>query len=68
MFIFQITPKAVETAQERAKLMFRVKLTIDPKLLRKHEDRVKTGVRGLAYLQLPQASGWPDNLQIKLPE
>lgn len=64
----QFTPKAVETAQERAKLMFRVKLTIDPKLLQKHEDRVKTGVRGLAYLRLPQAAQWPDNLHIKLPE
>lgn len=64
----QFTPKAVETAQERAKLVFRVKLTVDPKLLRKHEDRVKTGVRGLAYLRLPQAQEWPDNLIIKLPE
>ncbi len=64
----QFTPKAVETAQERAKLMFRVKLTVDPKLLRKHEDRVKTGVRGLAYLRLPQAADWPENLHVKLPE
>ncbi len=64
----QFTPKAVETAQERAKLMFRVKLTVDPKVLRKHEDRVKTGVRGLAYLRLPQAQEWPENLTVKLPE
>lgn len=64
----QFTPKAVETTEERAKLMFRVKLKIDPEILRKYEDRVKTGVRGIAYLRLPHASQWPENLEIKLPE
>ena len=28
----QFTPKSVETAEEREKLMFRVKLQIDPKV------------------------------------
>ncbi len=64
----QFTPKAVETSEERAKLMFRIKLQIDRTLLKKHEDRVKTGVRGIAYLRLPQAEQWPDTLQVKLPE
>ncbi len=64
----QFTPKAVETAEERAKLMFRVKLRIDQDLLRKYEDRVKTGVRGMAYVRLPEAQAWPDKLQIKLPD
>lgn len=64
----QFTPKAVETAEERAKLMFRVKLRIDRALLERFEDRVKTGVRGTAYLRLPNAPEWPENLQVKLPE
>lgn len=64
----QFTPRAVETAEEREKLMFRVKLAIDPDLLRKYEDRVKAGVRGVAYLRATNASDWPENLQVKLPQ
>ncbi|MEM7424467.1 MAG: HlyD family efflux transporter periplasmic adaptor subunit [Pseudomonadota bacterium] len=64
----QFTPKAVETAEERAKLVFRVKVRIKPELLRKYEDRAKSGVRGMAYLQLPGAEDWPERLQIKLPK
>ena len=64
----QFTPKAVETSDERAKLMFRVKLRIDEALLKKYEDRVKTGVRGIAYVRLPNAAEWPEQLQVKLPE
>ena len=64
----QFTPKSVETAEERAKLMFRVKLSIDPGLLRKYEDRVKAGVRGLAYVRISSDLQWPDTLEVKLPE
>lgn len=64
----QFTPKAVETTDERAKLMFRVKLKIDPDLLHKYEDRVKTGVRGMAYVRLPEATTWPTSLEVRLPE
>ena len=64
----QFTPRSVETADEREKLMFRVKLSIDPALLRKYEDRVKAGVRGNAYVRLPPADNWPESLQVKLPE
>ena len=38
----QFTPKTVETATERQKLMFRVKAQIDPELLRQHLRQVKT--------------------------
>lgn len=34
--VAQFTPKTVETAEERQKLMFRVKARIDPALLRQH--------------------------------
>ncbi|MEO1248579.1 MAG: HlyD family efflux transporter periplasmic adaptor subunit [Pseudomonadota bacterium] len=64
----QFTPKAVETAEERAKLMFRIKLQIDPALLEKYESRVKSGVRGVAYLKLLDETGWPDRLLPVLPE
>jgi len=64
----QFTPRTVETAEEREKLMFRVKIRIDPTLLRKHEDRVKAGVRGVAYVSLSGTNDWPDYLRVKLPE
>jgi HlyD family secretion protein len=63
----QFTPKTVETATERQKLTFRVKAQIDPELLRKYLDRVKTGVPGIAYVQLDRNARWPPNLEIKLP-
>jgi HlyD family secretion protein len=37
----QYTPKTVETVEERAKLMFRVKLSIDPDLVQQHLERAK---------------------------
>ncbi|TSJ60298.1 HlyD family efflux transporter periplasmic adaptor subunit [Starkeya sp. 3C] len=64
----QFTPKSVETADEREKLMFRVKLRIAPQLLRQYENRVKTGVRGVAYVRTDSATSWPDTLAVKLPQ
>lgn len=64
----QFTPKSVETADEREKLMFRVKLRIAAELLRQYEDRVKTGVRGIAYMRVDPATAWPATLAVKLPQ
>ena len=64
----QFTPKTVETASERQKLMFRVKAQIDPALLEKHLKLVKTGLPGVAWLKLDAQAKWPANLEIKLPE
>jgi HlyD family secretion protein len=64
----QFTPKTVETADEREKLMFRVKLNIDPAVLKEFASRVKTGVRGLGFVRTARATPWPDNLQVKLPQ
>ncbi len=47
--VAQFTPKTVETASERQKLMFRVKAQIDPGLLRQHLEQVKTGLPGVAW-------------------
>jgi len=63
----QFTPKAVETRTEREKLMFRVKVQIDPDLLRQHLSQVKTGLPGVAYVRLDPNAPWPAALQVKLP-
>jgi HlyD family secretion protein len=63
----QFTPKTVETRTEREKLMFRVKVQINPDLLRQHLSRVKTGLPGVAYVRLDPKAPWPAALQVKLP-
>jgi HlyD family secretion protein len=64
----QFTPKTVETAEEREKLMFRVKLRLDAEQLKKYSRRVKTGVRGLGIVRTNTAATWPSDLQVKLPQ
>jgi HlyD family secretion protein len=44
----QFRPKAVETKSERDKLMFRVRVRVDPERLRAHREAVKSGVPGVA--------------------
>jgi HlyD family secretion protein len=61
----QFTPKAVETRSERDKLMFRVKLRIDPDLLRIHAEDVRTGLPGIGYLRLDRMVEWPAKLRSK---
>jgi len=64
----QFTPKTVETAEEREKLMFRVKLKLDAELLKAFSRRVKTGVRGIGIVRANVTTAWPEDLQIKLPQ
>ncbi len=66
--VAQFTPKTVETAEERQKLMFRIKAKIAPDLLKKYVRQVKTGLPGVAYVQLDGNAPWPANLQVKLPD
>lgn len=66
--VAQFTPKTVETAEERQKLMFRIKARIDPELLQKHITQVKTGLPGMAYVRLDPRAEWPPELQIRLPQ
>ena len=66
--VAQFTPKTVETASERQKLMFRVKAQIDPGLLQKHLKQVKTGLPGVAWLKLDPQIAWPAKLAATLPE
>ncbi len=64
----QFTPKSVETPEERQKLMFRVKLQGDPKVLDKYHRQVKTGVRGLGFVRTDPKIAWPEELVVKLPQ
>jgi len=63
----QFTPKTVETASERQKLMFRVKAQISPALLQQHLTQVKTGLPGIAWLKLDADAAWPANLEVRVP-
>jgi HlyD family secretion protein len=65
--VAQFTPKTVETASERQKLMFRIKARIEPELLQRHITQVKTGLPGMAYVRLDPGRDWPDHLRINLP-
>jgi HlyD family secretion protein len=64
----QFTPKTVETASERQKLMFRVRAQISQELLRKHLNQVKTGLPGVAWVKLDAKAEWPQNLSVRVPE
>lgn len=61
----QFTPKTVETASERQKLMFRVRAQVPRELLLRHQEQVKTGLPGVAWLRLDPAAPWPDKLAVK---
>ncbi len=61
----QFTPKTVETASERQKLMFRVKAQIDRGLLQKNLTQVKAGLPGMAWIKLDAQADWPAELALK---
>jgi HlyD family secretion protein len=60
--VAQFTPKTVETAEERQKLMFRIKAQIPPELLQRYIRQVKTGLPGMAYVRLDPGAQWPARL------
>lgn len=64
----QFTPRTVETASEREKLMFRVRGQIDRELLLKHLKQVKTGLPGVAWMRTDASREWPASLAVRLPE
>jgi HlyD family secretion protein len=61
----QFTPKTVETQVERDTLMFRVRVRIDPALLKTHAAEVRSGLPGLAYVRFDSNATWPERLQGK---
>jgi HlyD family secretion protein len=66
--VAQFTPKTVETAEERQKLMFRIKARIPADVLRKYIRTVKTGLPGMAYVRVESKAQWPANLEVRLPK
>jgi HlyD family secretion protein len=59
----QFTPKTVETKSERDKLMFRVKVRIDPDILSKYAESVRIGLPGNAYVRVDPNVEWPARLR-----
>lgn len=62
----QFTPRTVETASERQKLMFRVKARIDRELLLQYLEQVKTGLPGVAWVKTDPQAAWPAQLAVKV--
>jgi biotin carboxyl carrier protein len=63
----RISPKSVETKEERAKQTFRVDLRFDPQVLKTYHGRVEAGLRGAGFVRTKPDVKWPTELQIKLP-
>jgi len=63
--IAQFTPKTVETEVEREKLMFRVRARIPADLLKQYIDYARTGLPGVAYVQLDSKAEWPEFLKVR---
>ncbi|MDR3532025.1 MAG: HlyD family efflux transporter periplasmic adaptor subunit [Rhodopila sp.] len=59
----QFTPKDVETKDERDKLMFRVRVRVDPERLRTRAEAVRSGLPGVAYVRTDPKVAWPPELQ-----
>ncbi|XUM23814.1 HlyD family secretion protein [Bradyrhizobium oligotrophicum S58] len=60
----QFTPKTVETRSERDKLMFRIRVRVDPDRLAAHADAVRSGLPGVAYVRWNPDVAWPARLQV----
>ncbi|MBS1186114.1 MAG: mdtN [Burkholderiaceae bacterium] len=58
----QFTPKEVETRNEREKLMFRIKVKVEPEWIRQHADMAKPGMPGIAYVRTEPNAAWPAKL------
>ncbi len=63
----QFTPKMVETKDERDKLMFRIRVKIDPDRLRARGPAVRSGLPGVAYVKQDPTVAWPSALQGNVP-
>lgn len=60
----QFTPKYVETASERDKLVYRVKLQIPAAVATQYDGRLKAGATGDGYLRLKAGAHWPASLAV----
>ncbi len=58
----QFTPKYVETAVERDKLMYRIKLQIPAAVAQQYDGLLKAGQTGNGYVRLDANGRWPTGL------
>jgi HlyD family secretion protein len=63
----QFTPKTVETSDERDKLMFRIRVRIDPDRLEGRAALVRSGLPGVAYVRTDESAAWPSALHPSAP-
>jgi HlyD family secretion protein len=63
----QFTPKTVETSDERDKLMFRIRVRIDPDRLESRAALVRSGLPGVAYVRTDDSTPWPPTLRPSPP-
>ncbi|XXQ67911.1 HlyD family secretion protein [Neisseriaceae bacterium B1] len=64
----QFTPKAVETQEERAKLMFKVKLQVTTDTAQQLRGWLKGGMTGNGYVRTDSGKDWTADLAVKLPQ
>ena len=64
----QFTPKYVETATERDKLVYRVKLQVPTEVASQYAQYVKAGLTGNGYVRQDSQAAWPKTFDIKLPQ
>ncbi|MGQ8819899.1 HlyD family secretion protein [Bibersteinia trehalosi] len=64
----QFTPKSVETAEERAKLMFKVKLQVPAEVAKQYSGLLKGGMTAMGYVKYDTDAVWSENLNINLPQ
>ena len=63
----QFTPKSVETKNEREKMMYRVKLSLDPQVASRYQTLLKGGMTAQGYVQLDPNTAWGKTLEVKMP-
>ena len=63
----QFTPKSVETKNEREKMMYRVKLSLDPQVASRYQTLLKGGMTAQGYVQLDPSKAWSKDLQVNMP-
>ncbi len=63
----QFTPKSVETVDERAKLMFKVKLQVPRETAVKYDRLLKGGLTGNGFVKTDAKAAWPAELAVRLP-
>ena len=63
----QFTPKAVETPNEREKLMYKIKLKIPSDIAKRYNRLLKGGMTGNGYVRTDRSQPWPIALDTHLP-